>query len=101
MRPMLLPRAGISEKNMFGGIAFLVHGNMCCGIWKDLLVIRLSVDEATIELKKPHVRVMDITGRPMRGWLFVQPAGYKKDTDLFAWVEKASSFASSLPKKKR
>lgn len=100
MRPMLLPRAGISEKNMFGGIAFLVHGNMCCGIWKDLLVIRLSVEAATVELKKPHVRVMDITGRPMKGWLFVEPAGFKKDADLFLWVEKAFSFASSLPPKR-
>lgn len=99
MRPMLLPRAGISEKNMFGGIAFLVHGNMCCGIWKDLLVIRLSADEAAVELKKSHVRVMDITGKPMRGWLFVEPGGYKKDVDLFEWVEKAFSFASSLPAK--
>ncbi len=99
MRPMLLPRAGISEKNMFGGIAVLVHGNMCCGVWKDLLVIRLSVDEATIELKKPHVRLMDITGKPMKGWLFVEPEGYKKDADLFLWIEKAFSFASSLPSK--
>lgn len=99
MRPMLLPRAGISEKNMFGGIAFLVYGNMCCGIWKDLLVIRLSVDEATIELKKPHVRVMDITGKPMKGWLLIEPRGYKKGADLFSWIEKAFSFASSLPAK--
>lgn len=99
MRPMLLPRAGISEKNMFGGIAFLIHGNMCCGIWKNLLVIRLSVDEAAIELKKSHVRIMDITGKPMKGWLFVEPGGYKKGADLLSWVEKAFSFASSLPAK--
>ena len=99
MRPMMLPRNGVSEKNMFGGIAFLVHGNMCCGIWKDLLVIRLSVDEAKMELKKPHVRVMDITGKPMKGWLFIEHGGYKKDADLFLWVEKAFSFASSLPVK--
>lgn len=100
MRPMLLPRAGISEKNMFGGIAFLVYGNMCCGIWKNLLVIRLSVDEATTELKKQHVRVMDITGRPMKGWLFIEPGGFKKDADLFLWLEKAVSFASFLPAKR-
>ena len=99
MRPMLLPRAGISEKNMFGGIAFLVYGNMCCGIRKELLVIRLSVDEAMNERKKPHVRVMDITGRPMKGWLFVEPAACKEDDDLFSWVTKAFSFASSLSKK--
>ena len=121
MRPFLLPRAGVSEKAMFGGIAFLVHGNMCCGIWpagrsstrhwksaknskgegrKDLLVIRLSVENGAKALEKPHVRVMDITGRPIKGWVFVEPMGCKKDSDLSAWVDKALEFASSLPSKK-
>ena len=99
MRPYLLPRAGVSEKAMFGGVAFLVHGNMCCGIWKDLLVIRLSKEEGEKALKKPHVRVMDITGRPMKGWLFVEPAGYANDKNIFVWIDKAFAFASSLPKK--
>ena len=72
---------------------------MCCGIWKDLLVIRLSADEATVELKKPHVRVMDITGKPMKGWLFVEPPGCKTDEDLLTWIDKAFAFASLLPKK--
>ena len=99
MRPMLLPRAGSSEKSMFGGIGFFMYGNMCCGIWKDLLVIRLSPELASSELKKKHVRVMDITGRPMKGWLFVETPSYQKDQDLLAWVGKACAFASSLPKK--
>ena len=99
MRPYLLPRAGVSEKAVFGGIAFLLHGNMCCGIWKDLLVIRLSVEDGAKALEKPHVRVMDITGRPMKGWLFVEPMGCKKDSDLYPWIDKALEFASSLPKK--
>ena len=101
MRPYLLPRAGVSERAMFGGIAFLVYGNMCCGIWKNLLVIRLSVEDGAKALTKPHVRVMDITGRPMKGWLFVEPMGCKKDADLYAWIDKAFAFASSLPSKKR
>ena len=101
MRPYLLPRAGVSEKAMFGGIAFLVHGNMCCGIWKDLLVIRLSVEDGAKALNKLHVRVMDITGRPMKGWLFVESAGYKNNDDLFKWVDKALECASSLPSKKK
>ena len=99
MRPYLLPRAGMNEKAMFGGVAFLVYGNMCCGIWKNLLVIRLSKEEGAKALKKPHTRVMDITGRPMRGWLFVEPIGCKKNSDLYTWVDKALEFASSLPKK--
>ena len=59
----------------------------------------MSADEAAVELKKPHVRMMDITGKPMKGWLFIESGGYKKDIDLFSWVEKAFVFASSLPKK--
>ena len=101
MRPMLLTRTGVSEKSMFGGIAFLVNGNMCCGIWKDQLVIRLDKDEGTKALEEPHVRVMDITGRPMKGWLFVDHAGYKADKDLFGWIERAHAFASSLEPKKK
>ena len=99
MRPYLLPRAGVIEKNMFGGIGFMIHGNMCTGIWKDLLVIRLSPEEADKALKKPHVRVMDLTGKPMKGWLFVEPAGMKKDSDLYGWIDKAVAFALSLAKK--
>lgn len=99
MRPVLLTRPGVAEKSMFGGIAFLVHGNMCCGIWNDLLVVRLGKEEGLEALQQPHVRVMDITGKPMRGWLFVEPAGYKADKDLFTWIERAYIFATSLPKK--
>ena len=101
MRPYLLPRAGVSEKSMFGGIAFLVRGKMCCGIWKDLLVIRLSVEDGAKALRKPNVRVMDITGKPMKGWLFVEPGGYKNDEDLLGWINKALAFASSLSSKKK
>jgi TfoX/Sxy family transcriptional regulator of competence genes len=101
MRPMLLPRAGVSEKAMFGGIGFLLYGNMCCGIWKDLLVVRLSPEEAARALKKPHVRVMDITGKPMKGWIFVEPKGLSKNKELLAWIESAVAFASTLPKKIR
>ena len=99
MRPYLLPRAGVIEKNMFGGIAFLINGNMCCGIWKNLLVIRLSSEEAAEALKKPYVRVMDLTGKPMKGWLFVEPAGTKKDSYLYGWIDQAVAFSLSLPKK--
>lgn len=99
MRPAFLPRAGAGEKNMFGGIGFFVYGNMCCGIWKDLMVIRLSPEEGAKALQEKHVRVMDITGKPMKGWLFIEPAGYKKDADLLRWIDRAYAFASSLPRK--
>jgi len=99
MRPIILPRKGAMEKNMFGGIGFFVNGNMCCGIWKDLLVVRLSPEDAAKALKEKHVRMMDITGKPMKSWLFVEPKGIKKDADLLKWVECSFAFASSLPKK--
>lgn len=98
MRPLLLTRPGVIEKNMFGGIGFMMNGNMCCGIWHDLLVIRVGVDQATAALKKPHVRPMDITGKPMKGWLFVEPKGYAKD-QLLGWIEQAFAFASGLKRK--
>lgn len=99
MRPMFLTRPGSGEKNMFGGIGFFVYGNMCCGIWKHLLVVRLPKEEGMKALKEPHVREMDITGKPMRGWLLVEPAGFKTDGELVAWINRAYDYAVSLPKK--
>jgi hypothetical protein len=99
MRPYLLGRAGMSERSMFGGLGFLLYGNLCCGIWKDQLIIRLSPHETAGALKEKHVHVFDITGKPMKGWLLIDPAGIKKDTDLYAWIERAVSFVSTMPKK--
>ena len=101
MRPYLEIRPAVSEKKMFGGIGFLVNGNMCCGIWQDLLVIRLSKEDANEALDQPHIRPMDITGKPMRGWIFVEPAGYKDPDDLVSWIERAYAFAASLPPKSK
>ena len=101
IRTNLLTRPNVSEKSMFGGIAFLVNGNMCCGVHKNLLVVRLSAEEGTSLLSEPHVRPMDITGRPMKGWLFIEPKGYEADADLFTWIERAYAFASALPAKKK
>ncbi len=100
MRPVLLSRPGVSEKSMFGGIAFLVYGNMCCGIWKDSLIVRMSPEESTKALSEPHVRVMDITGRPMKGWLLIESKVCANNADLLRWIERAFAFASALPKKK-
>ena len=101
MRSILLTRPGIIEKNMFGGIGFLLRGNMCCGIWKDLLVVRLSPEESAKALKQKHVRPMDITGRPMKGWLFVEPEGYEDDCALLGWVERSVEHAGTMPAKKK
>lgn len=99
IRPNLLTREGANEKHMFGGLAFLINGNMCCGVFKDLLIVRLSKEEGAKALEEPNVRPMDITGKPMRGWVLVEPAGLKEDKDLMSWIERAHTFAASLPKK--
>lgn len=84
---------------MFGGVGFLLHGNMCVGIWKASLIVRL--DPATYDeaLATPHVRKFDITGRPMNGWIMVEPDGIESDRQLHEWVERSMDFVSTLPKK--
>lgn len=85
---------------MFGGIAFLVYGNMSVGIWKDALIVRTRPEEAAVQLQRPHVRPMDITGKPMKGWLLVEPERFVDDTDLLQWIEMGYAFAIALPPKK-
>jgi TfoX/Sxy family transcriptional regulator of competence genes len=92
-------RNGLSEKKMFGGLAFLLHGNMSCGIHGNELIVR--IDPATTEsaLAEPGTRIFDITGRPMTGWLLVGTAGLKDDTALAKWVRRGLDYAASLPMK--
>lgn len=87
------------EKKMFGGIGFLIHGNMSCGIHKENLIVRVDPEKHQKLLKKPHTRVFDITGRPMKGWLMVEPDGYKTAKQLSAWVKEGVEFALTLPAK--
>ena len=90
---------GITEKRMFGGIGFLLHGNMCVGIWKDSLIVRLDAGEGAAALYEPHVCEFDATGRPMRGWVVVAPPGIAEDRDLNEWLYRAVEFARQLPPK--
>jgi TfoX/Sxy family transcriptional regulator of competence genes len=90
----------VSEKRMFGGIAFLLQGKMCCGVIKDLLVLRLGPQGAKIALRRPHAREMDFTGRPMKGMVYVEPEGIPTDIELQGWLEQAVQFAQTLPEKK-
>jgi TfoX/Sxy family transcriptional regulator of competence genes len=99
VRKLLPSGAGVSEKKMFGGLCFLLHGNMCCGILKDDLVLRVEPKRAEALLKKPHTRPMDFTGRVLKGFVYVEPGGFSTQTDLNRWVSIALAFARSLPKK--
>lgn len=99
VRDALGVRNDVREQKMFGGIAFMVHGHMACGIVGETLMLRLPVADADGYLKEPHVRVMDFTGHPMRGFLFVDPPAIKSGPGLRKWVSRAASYAESQPPK--
>lgn len=99
LRAQLTPLPGLAEKKMFGGLGFLLNGNMCCGVHGPDLIVRVDPQETAAALARPHTRVFDLTGRPMKGWVLVQPAGIANDAELAAWVEEGVAFASSLPPK--
>ena len=84
---------------MFGGLCFLIHGNMCCGVLKDELVLRLDPARGQELLSRPHTRPMDFTGRPMKGFMFIEAEGLGTDCQLRDLVSMARSFAQSLPRK--
>ena len=99
VRNQLKGQRGLVEKKMFGGVAFLINGNMSVGIHKNELIVRLPPDETDKALKEPGARIFDIMGRPMKGWLLIGGAGVKEPALLKSWVRRSVSFASSLPKK--
>jgi TfoX/Sxy family transcriptional regulator of competence genes len=99
LRQALKKQRGLQEKKMFGGVGFLINGNMACGVHKEDLIVRLSSDDFEAALKIPNARVFNMTGRPMKGWIMVAAAGYATDKSLRSWIEKSVGFARSLPQK--
>lgn len=99
IRQRLARRRNVEEKRMFGCVVFLLNGNVLVGVWKESLVVRLGPDERESALWEPHVREFDITGRAMRGWVVVAPAGVADDDQLAGWILRAVKFVSSLPPK--
>jgi len=89
----------LNEKNMFGGVSFMVHGNMACGVHKDELIIRVGPEAYLDTLNRPGARPFDLTGRPMSGWVSVRPAGFETDHSLREWIELGLAFAKTLPAK--
>ncbi|MCK6440150.1 MAG: TfoX/Sxy family protein [Planctomycetes bacterium] len=100
IRNVFKGRRNVAEKKMFGGIAFMFNGHMCCGLVKDKLVLRLGEEGAAKALKRKHARPMDFTGKPMKTMVYVDPAGYRNDGDLKAWVKLAAEYAATLKPKK-
>jgi hypothetical protein len=99
VRTLLAHRSAVAEKKMFGGIAFLLSGNMCVGVHKSDLIVRLDPAATESALSKPHTRPFDLTGRPMKGWILVQPKGVASESALGTWVDAAVTYARSLPPK--
>ena len=99
IRQQLTRRKNVEEKKMFGGVGFLLHGNMLVAVWKDSLLARLGPDEGEEALREPHVREFDITGRAMKGWVLVAPEGVKGDDQLAGWIQRAVKFVKTLPAK--
>ncbi len=100
VRRILIRVPGASERKMFGGIAFMVGDHMCCGVLDRRLVVRAAADDCRKWLSAPHVRPMDFTGRPLKGFLYVEPKGYAAPGALARWVGRAIAFARSLPPKR-
>ena len=99
VRHLLSRRRGITEKKMFGGVCFLLNGNMLVAVWNDSLIARLGIEQVIIALKEPDVRAMDLTGRPMKGWIVVEPDGIDSDRRLTHWIDLSTTFARTLPAK--
>jgi hypothetical protein len=99
IRQQLGQRREVTEKKMFGGLAFLVNGNMCCGVHGRELIVRLDPEQTAQALSKPHTRVFDLTGRPMKGWILVQPKGLATPATLSRWIQAGMKYALSLPAK--
>ena len=99
IRSVLDQQLGLVEKKMFGGVAFLVRGNMACGVHKDMLMARVGPEAYDETMKYPHTRPFDMTGRPMKGWVLVEPEGISSETDLQEWVNAGLNFALTLPPK--
>ena len=99
IRVILTGLDALVEKRMFGGVGFIVRGNMACGVHKGELIVRVGPDRDGDCLAQPHVRQFDMTGRPMRGWVVIAEPAFAEEADLRQWVRRGVDYALSLPSK--
>lgn len=99
VRRALADQTRVEERKMFGGLAFLLQDHMCIGVNREDLMVRVGPDDYEAALEQPHARQMDFTGRPLRGFVFVDRKGVETKEDLDRWVERAVGFVLSLPPK--
>ena len=99
VREVLANRSDVTEKRMFGGLCFMVSGNMCCGIVDEMLMARVGAEQYAECLALPYAREMNFTGRPLKGIVYVDPKGIAEDADLEDWIGRCLNFTKSLPDK--
>jgi TfoX/Sxy family transcriptional regulator of competence genes len=99
IRQHLARRRNIEEKKMFGGIGFMLNGNLLVGVWKDSLIVRLGAEQGEEALKERHVKGFDITGRAMKGWVLVGLEGVDSADQLKPWIQRALKLVGNLPAK--
>ncbi|MCB0129080.1 MAG: TfoX/Sxy family protein [Caldilineaceae bacterium] len=99
VRVVLQDELGVREQKMFGGLCFMLRGNMCCGIVQDRLMLRVGTEQYAAALERPYAHKMDFTGRPMKGMIYVDGEGVATDEALVDWMRWGVNFAGSLPPK--
>ena len=99
LREFFAGRIDVVEKKMFGGVAFMVCGNMCCGVVGEELMARVGPEQYEKAVKEPYTREMDFTGKPMNGFVYVGVQGFASDVDLESWLARCEQFVSTLPPK--
>ncbi len=99
LREIVAEQGEFREQKMFGGLAFMVGGHMCCGVIKDDLVVRVDPEQSEKLLKDKNARPMDFSGKPMKGFLYISPAGTSTEKRLRRWVDEGLAFVSGLPPK--
>lgn len=99
IRAVLASQPNVYERKMFGGLAFMVNGNMCCGVMGDQLMVRVGAEQWPTAVALPHARAMDFTGKPMTGMVYVDQGGLAEDEDLAVWIGRGLAFVATLPPK--
>jgi hypothetical protein len=99
IRARIGDRPGLSERQMFGGIAFMLNGNMAVGVTGDELMVRVGKEAHDDAMSLPGARIFDMSARPMRGWILVAPEGFANEADLDAWIDRGVALAETLPPK--
>jgi len=100
LRGLFADRTDVAEKRMVGGLSFVVSGNMCCGVNGSALMVRVGPDGREQALSEPHVRPLEMGGRPVGGFVLIDPEGFATDAALAAWVRRGLDFVGTLPAKR-